>query len=111
MPASTSLTFVSYAASASADTRGIHSGKENPPPKQPLNISEVPFPFFGTACLDHYFKSVTRATQFLNGFKRLGKIPAVVDYVAAGSRFKFVILTPFPGCVLIHTMQNLLTEG
>ncbi|TFK73990.1 transcription factor [Pluteus cervinus] len=57
---------------AIADTRGIHSGKEIPAPKAPLNISETS----------------SRATQFLNGFKRLGKIPAVVDYVAAGSRFK-----------------------
>lgn len=30
-----------YTNRAVADTRGIHSGKENPPPKQPLNISEV----------------------------------------------------------------------
>ncbi|KAF8967855.1 hypothetical protein BDZ97DRAFT_1801575 [Flammula alnicola] len=60
---------------AVADLRGIHSGKEIPPPKQPLNISETS----------------SRATQFLNGFKRLGKIPAVVDYVAAGSRFKIFL--------------------
>ncbi|OBZ67115.1 Nuclease domain-containing protein 1 [Grifola frondosa] len=38
----------------------------------PLNISE----------------SANRATTFVNGFKRSGRIPAVVDYVAAGSRFK-----------------------
>ncbi|KAF7306137.1 Transcriptional factor [Mycena chlorophos] len=60
---------------AVADARGIHSGKELPPPKQPLNISET----------------VTRATQFLNSFKRLGKVPAVVDYVASGSRFKLFL--------------------
>ena len=30
-----------YTVRAVADTRGIHSGKENSPPKQPLNISEV----------------------------------------------------------------------
>ncbi|RDB25021.1 Nuclease domain-containing protein 1 [Hypsizygus marmoreus] len=60
---------------AVAETRGIHSGKEVPAPKQPLNISETN----------------TRATQFLNGFKRLGKIPAVVEYVAAGSRFKIFL--------------------
>ncbi|EMD37728.1 hypothetical protein CERSUDRAFT_154557 [Gelatoporia subvermispora B] len=57
---------------ALTELRGIHSGKEFPPPKQPLNISE----------------SHNRAAPFLNGFKRLGKIPAVVDYVAAGSRYK-----------------------
>ncbi|KAJ7072239.1 hypothetical protein C8F01DRAFT_1205852 [Mycena amicta] len=60
---------------AVTDTRGIHSGKDVPPPKQPLNISET----------------AARATQFLNGFKRLGKIPAIVDYVAAGSRFKLLL--------------------
>ncbi|KAF7376231.1 Nonsense-mediated mRNA decay factor [Mycena sanguinolenta] len=60
---------------AVADTRGIHSGKELPAPKQPLNISE----------------STARATQFLNSFKRMGRIPAIVDYVAAGSRFKLLL--------------------
>ncbi|EPQ57603.1 hypothetical protein GLOTRDRAFT_99467 [Gloeophyllum trabeum ATCC 11539] len=57
---------------AMAEARGIHSGKEHPAPKPPLNISETN----------------SRATQFLNGFKRQGRIPAVVDYVASGSRFK-----------------------
>jgi staphylococcal nuclease domain-containing protein 1 len=57
---------------AVAELRGIHSGKEVPAPKQPLNISETS----------------NRATPFLNGFKRIGRIPAVVEYVAAGSRFK-----------------------
>lgn len=60
---------------AVAETRGIHSGKDVPAPKQPLNISETN----------------SRATQFLNSFKRLGKIPAIVDYVAAGSRFKIFL--------------------
>ncbi|KIM75079.1 hypothetical protein PILCRDRAFT_827642 [Piloderma croceum F 1598] len=57
------------------ETRGIHSGKEQPTPKPPLNISETN----------------TRATQFLNGFKRLGKVPGIVEYVAAGSRFKVLL--------------------
>lgn len=57
---------------AAAEGRGIHSGKEHPPPRQPLNISE----------------SHNRAAPFMNGFKRIGKIPGIVDYVAAGSRFK-----------------------
>lgn len=61
--------------SAAAEGRGIHSGKEQPAPRPPLNLSEAS----------------SRAAQFLNGFKRLGRIPAVVDYVAAGSRFKCVI--------------------
>lgn len=60
---------------AVTELRGIHSGKEAPAPKQPFNLSE----------------SATRATQFLNGFKRQGKIPAVVEYVASGSRFKIFL--------------------
>ncbi|KAI0344602.1 transcription factor [Trametopsis cervina] len=60
---------------AVSEARGIHSGKEFPAPKAPLNISET----------NH------RATPFVNGFKRQGRIPAVVDYVAAGSRFKILI--------------------
>ncbi|KIK67322.1 hypothetical protein GYMLUDRAFT_37413 [Collybiopsis luxurians FD-317 M1] len=62
-------------ASASAESRGIHSGKDVAPPKQPLNISE----------------SSARATPFVNSFKRLGRVPAVVEYVAAGSRFKLFL--------------------
>ncbi|KAI0365623.1 transcription factor [Pilatotrama ljubarskyi] len=60
---------------AAAEGRGIHSGKDMPAPKQPLNISE----------------SAHRATTFVNGFKRLGRIPAVVEYVAAGSRYKIFL--------------------
>ncbi|KAH9929615.1 transcription factor [Epithele typhae] len=60
---------------AATETRGIHSGKDIPAPKQPLNISE----------------SAHRAATFVNGFKRLGRIPAVVEYVAAGSRFKIFL--------------------
>lgn len=60
---------------AVADLRGIHSGKDFPAPKQALNISETS----------------SRATQYLNSFKRLGRIPAIVDYVAAGSRFKIFL--------------------
>ncbi|KAK7472782.1 hypothetical protein VKT23_000889 [Stygiomarasmius scandens] len=60
---------------ASTEQRGMHSGKDIPPPKQPMNISETS----------------SRATQFLSGFKRQGRIPALVDYVAAGSRFKIFL--------------------
>ncbi|KAG1737619.1 hypothetical protein EDB19DRAFT_1909600 [Suillus lakei] len=60
---------------ALAETRGIHSGKEQPAVKPPVNISE----------------SGARATTFVNGFKRQGKLSAVVDYVASGSRFKCVL--------------------
>ncbi|CAG7854505.1 Staphylococcal nuclease domain-containing protein 1 AltName: Full=100 kDa coactivator; AltName: Full=EBNA2 coactivator p100; AltName: Full=Tudor domain-containing protein 11; AltName: Full=p100 co-activator [Serendipita indica DSM 11827] len=53
---------------------GLHSGKEATVPKL-VNASE----------------NVGRATQFLSGFKRQKRVPAVVDYVAAGSRFKLLI--------------------
>lgn len=62
---------------ASGEARGIHSGKDVPALKQPLNISE----------------SSARATQYINGFKRIGRIPAVVDFVAAGSRFKYASIS------------------
>lgn len=35
-------------------------------------------------------QSSNRATPFLNAFKRVGRMPAAVEYVAAGSRFKSV---------------------
>ncbi|KAF9648581.1 transcription factor [Thelephora ganbajun] len=60
---------------AAGEQRGIHSQKEVQPPKPPSNISE----------------SSHRATSFVNSFKRQGRIPAVVDYVAAGSRFKILL--------------------
>lgn len=60
---------------AVSETRGIHSGKEQPAVKPPVNISE----------------SGARATTFINGFKRQGKVSAVVDYVASGSRFKLFL--------------------
>ncbi|EKM54097.1 uncharacterized protein PHACADRAFT_122832 [Phanerochaete carnosa HHB-10118-sp] len=59
---------------AAAEGRGVHSGKEFPPPKQ-LNISE----------------SHNRAAPFVNSFKRQGRIAGVVDYVSSGSRFKILI--------------------
>ncbi|KAL1728856.1 hypothetical protein EV714DRAFT_252339 [Schizophyllum commune] len=62
-------------AAAVGETRGMHSGKDLPPPKQPLNISE----------------SAHRASQYVNGFKRLGRVPAVVEYVASGSRFRIFL--------------------
>ncbi|KAA1476768.1 transcription factor [Dentipellis sp. KUC8613] len=60
---------------AVTETRGMHSGKDQAPLKAPLNLSEA----------------AHRANQFVTGFKRLGRIPAVVDYVAAGSRFKIFL--------------------
>lgn len=60
---------------AVTESRGIHSGKEHPAPKPPLNISE----------------SSNRATTYLNTFKRIGKVPAMVEYVASGSRFKLLL--------------------
>ncbi|EJD52667.1 hypothetical protein AURDEDRAFT_111290 [Auricularia subglabra TFB-10046 SS5] len=59
---------------AVAESRGLHSGKEQVLPRVG-NASETS----------------SKATQFLSGFKRLGRVPAVVDFVAAGSRFKLLI--------------------
>ncbi|KAI1796408.1 transcription factor [Ganoderma leucocontextum] len=67
--------FMAAEQAAATEGRGIHSGKEQPAPKAPLNLSE----------------SAHRATTFVNGFKRAGRIPAVVEYVAAGSRFKIFL--------------------
>ena len=50
----------------------MHSGKEHPVPKPPLDISET----------------AAKATQFLSGLKRQGRVHAIVDRVPAGSRFK-----------------------
>ncbi|EJD02961.1 transcription factor [Fomitiporia mediterranea MF3/22] len=61
--------------SAAEEGRGLHSGKEQAPPKAPMNVSE----------------SSVRANSHLSGYKRLGRMPAVVDYVASGSRFKILL--------------------
>ncbi|KZV69559.1 transcription factor [Peniophora sp. CONT] len=60
---------------AVAEGRGVHSGKDQPAPRPPLNLSEAQY----------------RATQFLSGFKRSGRMPAQVEFVAAGSRFKLFL--------------------
>ncbi|KAG9014511.1 hypothetical protein FRB93_013636 [Tulasnella sp. JGI-2019a] len=59
---------------AVSDTRGLHSGKETAAPKI-VNISDTP----------------TRANAFLAQFKRAGRVSALVDFVAAGSRFKLIL--------------------
>ncbi|KNZ57389.1 hypothetical protein VP01_2171g1 [Puccinia sorghi] len=59
---------------AQTEGKGLHSDKEFPPPKV-TDVSEV----------SHYS---SRANSYLSGWKRQGKMPAVVDYVASGSRFK-----------------------
>lgn len=56
---------------AQTEGKGLHSDKEFPPPKV-TDISET----------------ASRANSYLSGWKRQGKMPAVVDYVASGSRFK-----------------------
>ncbi|KZS98346.1 transcription factor [Sistotremastrum niveocremeum HHB9708] len=56
------------------DARGIHSGKEQSLPR------------IGNAS-----ESMAKANQFLSGFKRQGRVPAVVDYVAGGSRFRILL--------------------
>ncbi|KAM0791327.1 hypothetical protein ACM66B_005797 [Microbotryomycetes sp. NB124-2] len=61
-------------AKAIAELKGVHSGKEFPLPRI-IEASE----------------SAQKAASFLSSFKRSGKIPAVVDFVAAGSRFKVIL--------------------
>ncbi|GAA5996660.1 uncharacterized protein JCM10292_003121 [Rhodotorula paludigena] len=61
-------------ARAIEDGKGIHSGKDVPAPRI-VDASE----------------SAHKAAPFLSQFKRQGRIPAVVDYVASGSRFKIWI--------------------
>lgn len=60
--------------SAVAGSKGLHSGEE------------VPLPRIVNASDNH-----SRAQQFLPSFKRAGRIPAMVEHVAAGSRFKILI--------------------
>ncbi|KAF8608810.1 transcription factor [Ceratobasidium sp. AG-I] len=59
---------------AVTELRGIHSGKEMPVPRI-INASE----------------SSTKAASWLSSFKRQGRAPGIVDYVASGSRFKVLI--------------------
>ncbi|CEL60980.1 Staphylococcal nuclease domain-containing protein 1 OS=Schizosaccharomyces pombe (strain 972 / ATCC 24843) GN=snd1 PE=1 SV=1 [Rhizoctonia solani AG-1 IB] len=59
---------------ALTEARGIHSGKEVPVPRI-INASETS----------------TKASSWLSSLKRQGRVPAVVDYVASGSRFKVLI--------------------
>ncbi|KAG8953517.1 hypothetical protein FRC04_002359 [Tulasnella sp. 424] len=59
---------------AASGTKGLHSGKDVAIPRI-VNVSET-----------H-----SKASQFLPSYKRSGKIPAIVDYVAAGSRFKLLL--------------------
>jgi staphylococcal nuclease domain-containing protein 1 len=58
-------------ARAIADGKGIHSGKD-----------------FPAARIVDASESAAKAATFLGSFKRQGRIPAVVDFVASGSRFK-----------------------
>jgi staphylococcal nuclease domain-containing protein 1 len=60
--------------SAVTESRGLHSGKE------------IAIPRIGNAS-----ETAARANQFLSSFKRVGRVPAIVDYVAAGSRFKLYV--------------------
>ncbi|KAJ1304495.1 hypothetical protein OPQ81_005641 [Rhizoctonia solani] len=59
---------------ALTEARGIHSGKEVPMPRI-VNASETS----------------TKAASWLSSLKRQGRVPAIVDYVASGSRFKVLI--------------------
>ncbi|KAF8503095.1 hypothetical protein JB92DRAFT_3084279 [Gautieria morchelliformis] len=64
---------------AIGEGRGIHSNKEQPLPRIG-NASEASFP-----------TTYTKANQFLAGFKRLGRLSAIVQSVSAGSRFKLLL--------------------
>ncbi|GAA5975870.1 hypothetical protein JCM11641_002826 [Rhodosporidiobolus odoratus] len=61
-------------ARAVADAKGIHSNKEFPAPRV-VDASE----------------NAQKAATFLGGFKRQGRMQAVVDFVASGSRFKIYL--------------------
>lgn len=61
-------------AKALADKKGMHSGKE------------YTLPRIGDAS-----ENSSKANSFLAGFKRQGRISAVVDYIPAGSRFKLLL--------------------
>ncbi|GAA6013769.1 hypothetical protein JCM10207_008185 [Rhodosporidiobolus poonsookiae] len=61
-------------ARAVEDKRGIHSGKDFPAPRV-VDASE----------------SAVKAAPFLSSFKRQGRMSAVVDFVASGSRFKIFL--------------------
>ena len=65
-------------AKALAETRGVHSGKDFPAPRI-IDASET----------------AVKAQTFLSGFKRSGRLNGVVDFVAAGSRFKVRFYCPF----------------
>ncbi|KAK0535582.1 hypothetical protein OC835_002326 [Tilletia horrida] len=61
-------------AAAMAEQRGIHSGKELP-----------------AARMGDASDNAAKANSFLPGLKRAGRVPAVVDFVAAASRFKLIV--------------------
>jgi len=61
-------------AKALAEKKGLHSGKDYP-----------------LARIGDASESSSKANSFLPSFKRAGKIPVVVDYVPAGSRFKLLV--------------------
>ncbi|KZO98957.1 transcription factor [Calocera viscosa TUFC12733] len=66
--------FMAAEQAAVAAARGLHSPKEISPTR------------VGNASETH-----AKAVQFLSSFKRSGRVPAVVEYVAAGSRFKLYL--------------------
>ncbi|KAE8270070.1 hypothetical protein A4X09_0g2273 [Tilletia walkeri] len=61
-------------ASAMAEQRGLHSGKESPAPRM------------GDAS-----DNAAKANSFLPGLKRAGRVPAIIDFVASASRFKLIV--------------------
>lgn len=61
-------------ATASTELKGLHSGKQASVP----NFVEAS-------------ENAGRAHSYLPGLKRAGKCPAIIDFVAAGSRFKVLV--------------------
>ncbi|GAA96705.1 uncharacterized protein L969DRAFT_79615 [Mixia osmundae IAM 14324] len=61
-------------AKGQADRKGVHSGKPSAMPR-----------------INDASESANKANGFLAGFKRAGRLPIMVDFVATGSRFKIMI--------------------
>jgi staphylococcal nuclease domain-containing protein 1 len=80
-------------AKALAEQKGVHSGKDFPLGRI-IDASEVcPHSSFlyqriGMSDLFRCQQSSQKAAPFLSSFKRSGRTAGVVDFVAAGSRFK-----------------------
>lgn len=75
-------------AKAISEKRGVHSGKDSTAPR----IAEAS-------------ESASKAAPFLSTLKRAGRVQAVVDFVASGSRFK--LLVPRQNCRLTLVLAHI----